>query len=88
MKREVIVSMAITEEEMKELTLRLRLKEDELGKRITTSAFLRECLLKEYLNGNGSPPQETPIEEPPKITFSEPKPGPDPSAFDFDDIEF
>ena len=87
MKREIVVSMAITEDEMKELTLRLRSKEDELGKRLTMSTFLREFPLKVYLNGNSSPPQETQIEEP-KITFSEPAPGPDPDAFDFDDIEF
>jgi len=87
MKREKTAGMTITEDEWKALLGKIREKESEIGDRLTISSYLRDYVLKPHLNGNSSPPQETEIEEP-KITFSEPAPGPDPDAFDFDDIEF
>lgn len=65
MNREKIVHIAITEDEMRALILRMKTKEDEDGRRYTTSSFLREFAIKPLLNGDGSsPPQETEIEKP------------------------
>ena len=70
MKREKTVSMTITEDEDRVLIEMIQAKERELGKRLTLSSFLREHVLKPFLNGNCLPPQETVIEtpdnEPPK----------------------
>ena len=64
MKREEIIHMAITKDEMRDLISRMNEKMAADGKRYTTSTFLREFLLKPYLNGDSSPPQETVIETP------------------------
>lgn len=79
MKREKTLSMTVTEDESVVIYQKIREKEDELGKRITLSVFLREYLLKPYLNGNSSPPQETEIVKPKKEEGSN---------FDFEDINF
>lgn len=78
MKREKTMSMTVTEDESVAIYQKMLEKEHELGKRMTLSAFLREYVLRPYLNGDGSPPQETQIEKPKK---EEP-------SFDFDDISF
>lgn len=59
MKRDKVLSMAVTSEEQQALLNLLRSKESKLGKRLTVSDFLRD-LLHPYLNG--SPSQETPQE--------------------------
>jgi hypothetical protein len=66
MKREKIVQIAITEDEMKGIILRLRTKEDEDGQRYTVSSYLREFCIRPHINGTGEPPQETKIETIPK----------------------
>jgi hypothetical protein len=83
MKREITVGMTVTEDEYRFLRQEIREKEDELGKRMTMSVFLRENLLKPYMNGNSSPPQETKIETNPDEPKKEDLPG-----FDFKDISF
>jgi hypothetical protein len=79
MKREKTVSMTITEAQQRALFTKMMEKERELGERISVSTFLREHLLKPYLNGSGSPPQETPQE----ITPEQPK-----EENRWDDIKF
>jgi hypothetical protein len=66
MKREEIVHIAITKDEKEQLLRKLTEKVIEEKRSYTTSTFLREFLLKPYLNGSGSPPQETKEEEPTK----------------------
>ncbi len=66
MKCEKTVSMTITEEQQRALFTKMMEKERELGGRISVSTFLREYLLLPYLNGNSSPPQETPQETEPE----------------------
>ena len=85
MNRGKTLSMTVQEDEMKELVSKIRKKEDETGKRYTISSFLREFVLKPYLNGSSSPSQEP--ENPPsqEIESNEEKPrekGP------WDDIQF
>ena len=62
MKREQIVHIAITKDEMRDLISKMKSKEDEDGRRYTTSSFLREFAIKPLLNGSSSPPQKTVIE--------------------------
>ena len=62
MKREKIVHIAITEDEMAGILGKISEKENEDGKRYTVSTFLREYVLRPYLNGIYEPPQVTPQE--------------------------
>jgi len=66
MKREEVVHIAITKDEMASITRKVAEKMLEDGKKITISTFLREFAIKPLLNGECSPPQDTVIEEPPK----------------------
>lgn len=65
MKREEIVHIAITKDEMRELMVKMNDKMLEDGKRYTTSTYLREFLLKPHLNHNSSPSEDTEQETPP-----------------------
>ena len=59
MKREKIVHIAITEDEMAGILGKISEKENKDGKRYTVSTFLREYVLRPYLNGIQETPQET-----------------------------
>ena len=69
MKRDVIVHMAITKDEMRELMVKMNDGMLEEGKRYTTSTFLREFLLKPYLNHSSSPSEDTEQETLPEKTL-------------------
>ena len=69
MKREEIVHIAITKDEMRELMVKMNDKMLEDGKRYTTSTYLREFLLKPHLNHNSSPSEDTEQETLPEKTL-------------------
>ena len=68
MKREKTAALTMTNDEYRDLLMKIREKESETEKRLTISDYLREYVLKPHLNGQCSPseetPQETPKEEP------------------------
>lgn len=75
MKREEIVHIAITKDEMREINRKIAEEMLESGKRMTVSTFLREFAIKPFLN-NESSPSETTVQD------TEPEKSP------YDDINF
>ena len=78
MKREEIVHIAITKDEMTGISKKMAEKMLEDGKHMTVSSFLREFAIKPLLTDNSSPPQETPQDTEPVPTEKNP----------YDDINF
>jgi len=63
MKREEVVHIAITRDEMASITRKMAEKMIEDGKKITISTFLREFAIKPFINGECSPSEITVPEE-------------------------
>ena len=59
MKREEVVHIAITKDELASITRKLAEKMLEDGKKMTLSTYLREFAIKPLINGECSPPEET-----------------------------
>ena len=74
MKREKVASVALTDEEYGELMKRMADSIHQTGNHVTVSSFIREYVIKPYLNG--SPSEEAPEETKDSISKG------------FDDINF